>query len=165
MIPPTVPEARKLILAMAAPKRRRRFLLEWSVWRRAHQAVAARCRKASLAAKRAARTTAGTEGPPEVVTIAPEEAHLTDEQWALVSPLLPPQRGEVGRPPHDHREVLGGILWVARTGSSWREMPEEFGKWERAYRRYELWLKQGLWQRILEALGEGALPRPVTEEQ
>ena len=160
-----MPEARKLILAMAAPKRRRRFLLEWCVWRRAHQAVAARCRKASLAAKRAARTTAGTEGPPEAVTIAPEEAHLTDEQWALVSPLLPPQRGEVGRPPHDHREVLGGILWVARTGSSWREMPEEFGKWERAYRRYELWLKQGLWQRILEALGEGALPGPVTEEQ
>jgi hypothetical protein len=80
--------------------------------------VAARCRKASLAAKRAARTKAGTEGPPEAVTIAPEEAHLTDEQWALVSPLLPPQRGEVGRPPHDHREVLEGILWVARTGSS-----------------------------------------------
>ena len=56
-------------------------------------------------------------------------------------------------------------MWVARTGSSWREMPEEFGKWERAYRRYELWLKQGLWQRILEALGEGALPGPVTDEQ
>ena len=115
--------------------------------------------------KRAARTTAGTEGPPEAVTIVPEEAHLTDEQWALVSPLLPPQRGEVGKPSHDHREVLGGILWVARTGSSWREMPEEFGNWERAYRRYELWLKQGLWQRILEALGEGVLPGPVTEEQ
>ena len=160
-----MPEARKLILAMAAPKRRRRFLLEWSSWRRAHQAVAARCRKASLAAKRAARAAAGREGPPEAVTIAPQEAHLTDEQWALVRPLLPAQGGEVGRPPHDHREVLGGILWVARTGSSWREMPEEFGKWERAYRRYELWLKQGLWQRILEALGEGALPGPVTEEQ
>ena len=59
------------------------------------------------------------------------------------------------------RRVLGGILWVARTGSSWREMPEEFGKWETAYRRYELWLKQGLWQRILEALGEEALPGPA----
>src|SRR5215213_6615833 len=149
---------------MAAPKRRRRFLLEWSVWRRAHQAVAARCRKASLAAKRAARTKAGTEGPPEAVTIAPEEAHLTDEQWALVSPLLPPQRGEVGRPPNDHRAVLGGMLWVARTGSSWREMPEDYGKWETAYRRQELWVKQGLWQRILRRLGEEDLPGPATKE-
>lgn len=43
---------------------------------------------------------------------------------------------------------------MARTGSSWREMPEEFGKWERAYRRHELWVKQGLWGRILRALGE-----------
>jgi len=40
--------------------------------------------------------------------------------------------------------VLGGILWVARTGSSWRQMPEEHGKWETAYRRHELWAKQGL---------------------
>jgi hypothetical protein len=164
LIPPSVPEARKLILAMAAPKRRKRFLLEWSLWRRAHQAVAARCRKATLAAKRSAKATAGTERPLEAVTIAPEEADLTDEQWALVSPLLPHQRGEVGKPPHDHREVLGGMMWVARTGSSWREMPEEFGKWERAYRRHELWVKQGLWPLILRVLGEEDVPGPETRE-
>jgi hypothetical protein len=145
---------------MAAPKRRRRFLLGWSVWRRAHQAVAARCRSA----KRAARRTPGTEGPPKTAAIALEEAHLTDEQWALVGPLLPPQGGGTGRPPDDHRTVLGGILWVARTGSSWREMPEEFGKWERAYRRHELWVEQGLWERILLALGEEDLPGPATKE-
>jgi transposase len=60
---------------------------------------------------------------------------------------------------------------VARTGSSWREMPEEeeeeeeeeYGKWETAYKRYELWLGQGLWQRILEALGEEGLPGPKTK--
>ncbi len=40
--------------------------------------------------------------------------------------------------------LLAGILWVARTDSSWREMPEEYGKWETAYRRYELWLGQDL---------------------
>jgi len=40
----------------------------------------------------------------------------------------------------------------------------EYGKWETAYRRYELWLKQGLWERILEALGEEGLPGPTTKE-
>ena len=113
---------------------------------------------------RAPQTRASGEGPPKAAAIAPEEAHLTDEQWALVRPLLPPQRGEIGRPPLDHRTVLGGILWVARTGSSWREMPEEFGKWERAYRRHELWMKQGLWQRILRALGEEDVPGPATKK-
>jgi DDE superfamily endonuclease/Putative transposase of IS4/5 family (DUF4096) len=74
------------------------------------------------------------------------------------------QGGTTGRPPDDHRTVLGGILWVARTGSSWRELPEEYGKWERAYRRHELWVKQGLWERILRALGEEDLPGPATKE-
>jgi hypothetical protein len=130
---------------MAEPEERRRFLFGWSAWRRAHQAVAARF---------AARQALGTEEPLKAAAIPPEEARLTDEQWALVRPLLPAQRGGIGRPPLDHRRVLGGILWVARTGSSWREMPEEYGKWESAYRRHELWVKQGLWQRILRTLGE-----------
>jgi hypothetical protein len=88
--------------------------------------VAARQRAARSEARRAL----GTKGPLKSTAIAPEEAHLTDEQWALLVPLLPPQEGGIGRPPNDHRVVLGGILWVARTGSSWREMPEEYGKWE-----------------------------------
>jgi len=121
--------------------------------------VAARCR----AAKRAAQRALKRAGPPEVAAISPEEARLTDEQWARVRPLLPPQRGGVGRPPNEHRAVLGGILWVARTDSSWREMPEEYGKWETAYRRYQLWSKQGLWRRILRALREETLPGPATK--
>ena len=164
MIPPTVPEARKLVLAMVALGGRRRFLLGWSAWRRAHQAVAARCRKASVAAARAAGHALRGGRSLQTAAIAPEEAELTDEQWELVRPLLPPQRGGIGRPPNDHRVVLGGILWVARTGSSWREMPDEYGKWETAYRRHELWVKQGLWPGLLRALGEENLPGPATKE-
>ena len=149
---------------MAEPEGRRRFLLGWSAWRRVHQAMAARCRKASLAAKRAASHALREGRPLETAAIAPEEARLTDEQWALVRSLLPPQRGSIGRPPNDHRKVLGGILWVARTGSSWREMPEEYGKWETAYRRHELWISQGLWWRILQVLGEEDLPGPAAKE-
>ena len=74
-----MPEARRLVLAMAEPEGRRRLLLGWSAWRRTHQAVAARCRKASRAAKRAARHALGREGPPETAVIVPEEARLTDE--------------------------------------------------------------------------------------
>ena len=71
-----------------------------------------------------------------------EGAPLTDAEWEMLEPLLP-NKPPAGRPYNDHRTVLDGIMWVARTGSSWREMPEEYGKWEGAYRRYELWLGAG----------------------
>ena len=160
-----MPEARKLVLAMAAPEERRRFLLGWSAYRRAHQAVAARCREASRAAKLAARHALGGEGTPKTTAIAPEEARLTDEQWARDRSLLPPQKGSLGRPPNDHRQVLGGVLWVARTGSSWREMPEEYGDFTTAYKRWRTWEEQGLWQRILDALGEGTSPGPARKDR
>src|SRR3712207_3902477 len=92
---------------MAAPKRRRRFLLGWSVWRRAHEVAAARYR----AARRSHRHAPAGEGPPEIAAVAAEEAYLTDEQWELVRLLLPPQRGAVGRPRPPHgawRHTLGG---------------------------------------------------------
>lgn len=76
-----------------------------------------------------------------------------------------PQRGGIGRPRNGHRAVLGSILRVARTGSSWREMPEEYGKWKTTYRRHELWVKQGLWPRILRTLGEESLPGPATKKR
>jgi len=140
---------------MAEPdEEKRAFRLGWSAWRRAHQAVAKRCKKASRGAKRALRRESTLEDRigPHATTLSPEEAPLTDAEWKLVKPLIP-QRPPAGRRYNDHRTVLGGILWVGRTGSSWREMPEEFGKWQTAYRRYELWVKQGLWQRILEHWG------------
>ena len=137
---------------MAEPVEQRKFRFGWSVWRRAHQAVAARCKKASRAARRhILRREEPPEGctDPKVNVLSSEGAPLSDEEWEIVEPLIPHKPPTGRRPYHDHRKVLGGILWVARTGSSWREMPEEFGKWETAYRRYELWLRQGLWKRIL----------------
>jgi transposase len=63
--------------------------------------------------------------------------------------MLPPQKPATGRPCHDHRTVLAGILWVVRSGASWRAMPTEYGKWETAYKRYRLWCATGLWPHIL----------------
>ena len=88
-----------------------------------------------------------------MIAVAPEEAALTEAEWTLIEPLLPSRRGRVGRPLNDHRQVLGGILWVARTGRSWREMPEEYADFTTAYRRWRAWKERGLWQRILRTLG------------
>ena len=157
-----MPEVRRLILAMSGPESEREFRVGWSLWRRAHQAIAARCRAAKRALQhRGALPTRPI--PVEHVPAAPAGAELTDAEWESIRLLLP-QEPPAGRPYHEHRRVVSGILWVMRTSSSWREIPEEYGKWETAYRRYRLWLEQGLWERILQALGEEGLPGPTTKE-
>ena len=77
---------------------------------------------------------------------------LTDEHWEQLRPLLPPQKPATGRPATDHRLILEGMLWVARTGSSWRDLPERFGPWSTVASRYQRWLKEGLWTHILQVL-------------
>jgi transposase len=68
---------------------------------------------------------------------APIAAHLTDEEWERLRPLMPPQKPLTGRPRNDHRTVLAGMLWVFGTGASWRDLPEEeFGSWRTVYGRY-----------------------------
>jgi hypothetical protein len=137
---------RRLLLAEGLAAEERTFRLGWSRWRRAHQAVAQRCHTA-----RRARLQAALPLPSTILSAAPGE--LTDAEWERIRPLLPPQRPPVGRPNHDHRTVLSGILWVLRTPAPWREMPACFGKPNTAFVRYRLWCRQGLWQRIIEALG------------
>ena len=102
-------------------------------------------------------------GGPKKIAVAPEEATLIEAQWSLIGPLWPPRRDRVGRPLHDHRRVLGGILWVARTGCCWREMPEEYADFTTAYRRWRAWKERGLWQRILRTLGWEELSGPATK--
>ncbi len=77
---------------------------------------------------------------------------MTDQQWARLQPLLPPQRRQTGRPARDHRTVLSGILWVLRTGAPWRDLPERFGPWSTVRSRFRRWTAAGVWQRVLEAL-------------
>ncbi|KWW99278.1 Mobile element protein [Carbonactinospora thermoautotrophica] len=53
---------------------------------------------------------------------------LTDAEWELIEPLLP--RPATGRPRHDDRRVLNGIVWKIRTGVAWRDVPERYGPWQ-----------------------------------
>lgn len=149
-MPLSVPETRRLVLAMREAEERRTFRLGWSRWRRAHQAVAARCHAARRAHSRGV-----IKAPPPIALALPIAGTLTEAEWVRIRPLLPPQQPRTGRRRHDHRPILAGILSVVRGGGSWREIPAAWGKWETAYRRYRLSCDTGLWQRILTALAEG----------
>jgi hypothetical protein len=158
LIPLTVPEVRRLLLAMAEREEHRAFRLGWSVWRRVHQAVAARCHAARRARTSNRPRANQATSPPE-----PPWVGLTDAEWDAVQSLLPPQHPPTGRPRHDHRRVLGGILWVVRTRASWRDLPPDCGKWETAYKRYRLWHDTGLWPQLIAALDahDGGTPSEV----
>ena len=79
---------------------------------------------------------------------------LSDEQWGKISGLIigrPDQRGSTGR---DNRMFVEGVLWIVRTGSPWRDLPEVFGEWNSVFRRFSRWSAKGVWQRIFDALSD-----------
>jgi putative transposase len=68
-----------------------------------------------------------------------ERLVLSGAQWERISGLIigrPDQRGSTGR---DSRMFVGGVLWIARTGSPWRDLPEVFGEWNSVFRRFSRW--------------------------
>lgn len=82
---------------------------------------------------------------------------MSDEEWAFHERFILAVRAPNGRKPANHRLVLDGIFWIARTGSPWRDLPEEFGKWSSVYRQFRRWTLAGLWEQILEALNESRI--------
>lgn len=82
---------------------------------------------------------------------------LTDEQWAVVEPLIPrpPRRPDGrGRPRVDDRAVLNGILWILRTGAPWKDLPERYPSYQTCHRRFQKWVRTGVLERILRALAQ-----------
>lgn len=86
-------------------------------------------------------------------TIYPTD--LTDEQWALIKRHIPPSKSGTrkgGRPPTDLRTVVNGLMYLARTGCQWRMLPREFGPWPTVHHYYRLWRRDGVLQKIHDAL-------------
>jgi transposase len=77
---------------------------------------------------------------------------LTDEEWTQLQPLLPPETPRRGRPWKSHRLVISGILWLLTAGAPWRDLPPDFGKWTTVYNRFRRWIREGVWQEILQVL-------------
>jgi putative transposase len=77
---------------------------------------------------------------------------LTDEEWQILAPLLPPAKSG-GRPrKYPMREVLNGIQYVLRSGCAWRLMPHDLPHWQTAYQAFRAWRQDGTWRRIHDQL-------------
>ena len=83
-----------------------------------------------------------------------ERIGVSDAEWLVIGPLLPPERGRWSRPAQDNRRYFEGMLWVARTGSQWRYLPDDYGKWNSVFRRYRRWIKSGIFDAMLDTLAE-----------
>lgn len=79
---------------------------------------------------------------------------LKDAEWARLAPLLPGKAGDAGRSAADNRLFVNAVLWIARSGAPWRDLPERFGPWNSVYRRFRRWAQKGVWQRVFEAVQE-----------
>ena len=83
---------------------------------------------------------------------------MTDREWAFFEPFVIATGGKSGRPPEDHRRVLDGVFWIARTGAPWRDLHDYFGKWSSVYRQFRRWTLAGIWELMLQALNESEGP-------
>ena len=77
---------------------------------------------------------------------------MSDREWAFFKPFVTMKGPKRGRPADNHRLVLDGVFWIARTGAPWRDLPDHFGNWNSVYQKFRRWPVSGLWDAMLEAL-------------
>src|ERR671927_1091102 len=77
---------------------------------------------------------------------------ITDADWDRIKHLLPGQPGQHGKVAKDNRLFLDAVLWIAKTGAPWRDLPERFGHWNSVWRRFDRWAKKGVWRRGFDAV-------------
>ena len=77
---------------------------------------------------------------------------LTDAQWERVAPLLPGKEGDPGRSGANNRMFLEAVLWLARAGAPWRDLPADFGKWNSVFKRFRRWALTGVFERVFATL-------------
>lgn len=81
---------------------------------------------------------------------------LRNEQWRRIESMLPGKITDPGRTGVDNRLFVEAVLWIARTGAPWRDLPPEFGPWNSVYQRFARWSDNGIWHRVFTALAEDA---------
>ena len=77
---------------------------------------------------------------------------ITDDHWERIKDFLPGQAGDPGVTAQDNRLFVNAVLWIAKTGAPWRDLPERFGRWGSVWKRFDRWGKKGVWKRVFEEL-------------
>ena len=81
---------------------------------------------------------------------------LTDPQWDRVEPYVPGGRKGKRGPRSDNRRFVNALIWMARSGGRWRDLPERYGGYQTVKRRYYRWIENGVLDRLFEALAQEA---------
>jgi transposase len=82
-----------------------------------------------------------------------ERLILSDTAWQEIAIILARVKHKAGSPPkQSDRMFLEAVLYVARTGIPWRDLPEEFGHWDAVYNRFRRWAKRRVWQQLWQHL-------------
>ena len=74
---------------------------------------------------------------------------ISGADWRRVKGLLPTHG-----PKTDSRKFINAILWIARTGAPWRDLPRRLGRWNSVWRRFRRWAEAGVWDHVLEVLAD-----------
>lgn len=74
---------------------------------------------------------------------------ISDRAWEIIAPHLPGKKGDWGRVAKDNRQFVNAVMWILHTGSSWRSLPPELGKWSSIHRRFCRWRDKKVWERVL----------------
>ena len=86
--------------------------------------------------------------------MAARRYELSDAQWERIKDMIP--RAKTGRPPKDDRLMLNAMLWLARSGAAWEDIPEHYGPHQSVYSRFCKWRDDGTLLRIFQALNADA---------
>jgi putative transposase len=79
---------------------------------------------------------------------------LEDRVWERMAPHLPGKAGDPGRSGADNRLFVEAVLWLARTGVPWRDLPAIFGSWNSNFVRFSRWSKAGVWDRLFTVMAQ-----------
>ena len=82
--------------------------------------------------------------------------HYCDDHWDKIKDALPGKVGDRGRTAEDNLLFINAVMWMAKTGAPWRDLPTSYGKWSTVHKRFIRWSKNGVWQMVFNTLAADA---------